>query len=372
MNFPLEKLPDTVFELIFEYTENDTDFCYDPETNEMNFYFPMAYTNLNSLAATKDFLDRKCLIHKNKCGKLIECECDKRVLVFSGNGGKMPLEFVRGHSKKIVVEWHSTQQMAQVGSEDEWLFDQCIHKGSRSVTPHFSGIAKFYEFGPITNIGALSSDFIAQLDFYHGLKGKSCCVNYKHDLLDKFLKFQDKDREADSEKLTRAQLTNKEKQDYEVEDCDGEPYPYMYEFHPYKIPNHDPVGFFVRMPHKDFRPLKSIMLHHGPNGSLNGICFSHDEKNFKPYINKVHDYYSFVKRGTTLSSDDTEPYETNPVEWSRPESTDPTSTNVFSRYCDGHRDPLSENEYFAYADTVFIGLELEGVKLFKMSLCTIN
>jgi hypothetical protein len=220
MSFPIEKLPDTILEQIFKNTENDTDFHYDSKTSEMNFYFPVAHIHVNVLAALMNWLDRKSFIHKQQCLELVKqrpvgcdsptatCECDKRVLVYSGNGGKKPLDFVRGQSEKIVVEWHSTQEMV-IDDDPDLSWDQS-KPHIRAMYPQVSGIAEFYEFGPITNIGALSSDYISQLDIYHGLSGKNY-ISYKHPILDKLLTSLE---QGMSEELFHDSILSQQEKDY--------------------------------------------------------------------------------------------------------------------------------------------------------------
>lgn len=410
MSFQIEKLPDIILEQIFEYcSEHDTDFYYSSKTNKMNFYFPVAHLHSNVMDALKNWMDRKSFIHKDKCSKSIKptavydentatCGCDKRVLVYSGNGGENPLDFIRGESEKIVVELHSTQQI------EEYDGDQDLHWGDkdkhfRRLYPQTSGIAQFYEFGPITNFGALSSSYIGQLDVYHGVSGKNF-VSFKHPLLDKILEGCD---QGESENNIFKRLSEREKLYYDVQ-FEEDHHEFARQFNIYCkkdvfIESTSERGFFRRLPHKNFKPLKHIKFHRfittvssSRDGELNGILFSNDTENVRsklklinrqhfkdPHIVRAKDSYTHIQT-ETLASDDMEPYQTNPVEWSRtlyrviPNTWLP---NEDTEYCNDdvsktEVESLSDSECFAYADAIFYGFELKGVRLFKMKSVVIQ
>lgn len=120
--------------------------------------------------------------------------------------------------------------------------------------------------------------------------------------------------------------------------------------------------------------------------------FSNDTENFRSKL-KLTDRQHFQDSGTvrakdsyaniqseTLASDDMEPYQINPVEWSRtPFRVIPNTwlPNNDTEYCNDdvsktEVESLSDSESFAYADAIFDGFTLKGVRLFKMKSVVIQ
>lgn len=208
----------------------------------------------------------------------------------------------------------------------------------------------------ITPIGTTGSEYISQLDVYHGQPGRACCIKTKHPLLDRSLQAHHQGKVIQLNSHERyVYYTQDDMIDYdETSDLTFEE---QHLSDQYDVPD---CGFFRRMPHKDFKPLKSIIFQIDDDElSMNGLCFSNGKKSFKSAM----DQRIFE---SAAAVDDTEPYRTNLVKWSR--------VNLGRNYrnCEMPQTWLSENEYFAYADLMFLGLKLDAVKLFKFKICTIE
>jgi len=239
------------------------------------------------------------------------------------------------------------------------------HNSISTSDYHFTGVDKFFEFGPITNLGALSSTNISQLDVYHGRPGKACCLKYKHPLFDRFLQAHYQGNAIQMNRreryLYQTQLGFLHRDGFlENEESDFITYEGQELSIEYRVP---PLGVFRRLPHEKFQPLKSIIFHGDEiTGSLKGLCFSNGEKSFKAAMDQKIIKFS-------PAEDDKEPYQTNLVRWSSPQE----GLSLELKNCQHiHQTWLSKNEYFAYADIYFEGLFLRGVQFHKIRICIID